>query len=88
MIIDIFVVSQCYIISIALCTPVFSHADFSKILFIFETAIPFLHKMKLGRHCYLVPDCLLKPAYLWETAEYLQGLPYVSATIILVLDIP
>ena len=31
----------------------------------------FLYKMKLGTHCYLVPDCLLEPAYLLETAEYL-----------------
>ena len=27
--------------------------------------------MKLGTHCYLVPDCLLEPVYLLETTEYL-----------------
>ena len=25
--------------------------------------------MKLGTHCYLVPDCFLESAYLFETAE-------------------
>ena len=48
----------------------------------------FMYKMKMETHCYLVPDCLLEPAYLLETAEYLKGPPYVSATIILLLDIP